>query len=90
MDLRARPAAPVPAPEVPAVAPAPQRPMAARPPAPADQPPRAWSTPASAPAGAVRTGDSCATAGQTATTTRGGVAVCTASRGNGRTKWRAA
>ena len=38
----------------------------------------------------VRTGDSCTTVGQAATTARGGVAVCTASPGNGPNKWRAA
>jgi hypothetical protein len=45
--------------------------------------------PRRAPARTVRKGDTCPTVGQAATTARGDVAVCTASRGNGPNKWRA-
>ena len=38
----------------------------------------------------VRKGDSCSAVGRTAVTGRGAAAVCTASRGNGPNKWRAA
>ena len=86
----ARPAVGTPQPEDPPVDPAPEPPTAAVPPEPAARPSPAPRAPAAAPVRTVRTGGSCAAVGQTATTTHGGIAVCTASRGNGPNKWRAA
>jgi hypothetical protein len=46
--------------------------------------------PSPAPVRTVRRGDACQTVGRTAVTGKGEAAVCTASRGNGPNKWRAA
>jgi hypothetical protein len=87
VDLSTRPSIPAPQPDVVPAEPEQSPPSAAT--AASARPPVA-DAPAPAPVRTVRTGDSCATVGQTATTTRGAAAVCTASRGNGPNKWRAA
>jgi hypothetical protein len=69
--------------------PTPQGTPAAAARAPAEQSTPAADAPAPAPVHTVRAGASCPAVGQTATTKRGGSAVCTASRGNGPNKWRA-
>lgn len=87
VELAARPALPPP-PEVRPAEPSPEQP----PPAAAPESPGRLSPAADAPApvGIVRTGESCPAIGRTAITDRGRTAVCTASRGNGPNKWRAA
>jgi hypothetical protein len=89
IDLTARPALSTPQPDAPPAEPSPEPPPAPAL-APADQPSPAADAPAPAPVRTVRTGGSCRDVGQTATTDRGKAAVCTASPGNGRSKWHAA
>ena len=69
--------------------PTPQGTPAAAAQAPAEQSTPAADAPTPTPVHRVRAGESCPAVGQTATTKRGGSAVCTASRGNGPNKWRA-
>ena len=88
IDLTARPALPAPLPAVPPADPSPE-PSPAAASAPADQPSPAAGAAAPAPVRTVRTGDTCRDVGQTGTTARGKAAVCTASPGNGPSKWRA-
>jgi hypothetical protein len=87
VELPTRPALPAPRPDTQAPDPSPELPVA---PAPADEPSPAPVAAAPAPVRTVRTGDSCRDVGQSATTDRGKPAVCTASRGNGPSKWRSA
>jgi hypothetical protein len=94
VDLDAVPAFPPGAPEADAAAadPSPQPPPSAAAEG-ADEPPSAsHAAPPPSPAAVrtVRTGDSCPAVGRTAVTGKGEAAVCTASRGNGPNKWRAA
>jgi hypothetical protein len=81
----ARPASP------PAVAATTVPPTPAPAPVPAPQPrPRPAPTLAAASPAPVRKGDACPVAGATGVTPAGAAMVCTASPGNGRTRWRAA
>jgi hypothetical protein len=94
VDVPARPAPPPVEPPVesPPADQSGERPARAAAAAPADAPPPASAGGGGAPppVRTVRTGASCPVVGQTAVTNRGTAAVCTASRGNGRNKWRGA
>jgi hypothetical protein len=69
--------------------PTPQGTPAAAAQAPAEQSTPAADAPLPAPVRTVRTGASCSDVGRTGLTAKGEAAVCTASRGNGKKKWRA-